>query len=291
MRPLPKFEYHNPNSTLTAVKLLDSLENAKVFIGGTDLLPQIRDQVLQPEHLINLNNIAELCYVKELNGQICIGSTTPLRNVVNSPHVKKNFLALYDAVSIMGSPQIRNRASITGNICNASPAADSAPPLYVHNAEVIIKSLHRTKALPINELFLGPKINCLQPNELLTEIRIPIPRQNSSSSFLRIGRRKAFTLSVVSAATYLEMESRNCIDARIALGSIASTPIRVQVVEEILKDRELTPELINEASELSKECVMPITDIRGTADYRKDMCKVLVKRTIYHSLRRLRVTI
>jgi carbon-monoxide dehydrogenase medium subunit len=214
-----------------------------------------------------------------------------LSNLVNSPLVKKNLPALYDAISIMGSPQIRNRASITGNICNASPAADSAPPLYVHKAEVIIKTLHETKVLPINEFFLGPKINCLKPNELLTEIRIPIPRRKSSSSFQRIGRRKAFTLSIVNAATYLEMESKKCIDARIALGSVASTPKRVQEVEEILKNRELTPELINEASELSKECVMPITDIRGTADYRKDMCKVLVKRTIYHSLSRQGVTI
>lgn len=290
MRPLPKFEYHNPVTTLGAIELLDSLENAKVFIGGTDLLPQIRDQVWQPDHLIDLNNIGELCYVKELNGVICIGSTTTLSQVVNSPFVKKNLPALHDATSIMGSPQIRNRASITGNICNASPAADSAPPLYVHNAEVIIKSLRETKVLPINEVFTGPKINCLQPNELLTEIRIPIPRNKSASSFLRIGRRKAFTLSVVSAATYLGMESRKCVDARIALGSVAATPKRVQEVEEILKDRELTPELINKASELSKECIIPITDIRGTADYRKDMCEVLVKRTIYQSLRRQEVT-
>jgi carbon-monoxide dehydrogenase medium subunit len=158
----------------------------------------------------------------------------------------------------------------------------------VHDAEIEVKSVDSTNIIPIEELFKGPKINCLEPNELVTEIRIPKPPANSSSAYKRIGRRRAFTLSVVSSAVYLQVEDNICVDAGFAFGSVAMTPLRVPEAEEKLKGRELTKENIFEASEIVRDYVKPITDVRGTAEYRKDMCPVLMRRAIQMCMERMR---
>ncbi len=153
-------------------------------------------------------------------------------------------------------------------------------------AEATVKSVDGTRVIPIGGLFAGPKINNLEPNELVTEIRLQEPPANSGSAYFRIGRRKAFTLSVVGAAAYLEMDGKTCSDARVAFGSVAETPIRAAAVEGIIKGKELTPGLLEEAGEASKETVNPITDVRGTAEYRRDMCAVLLRRALKRSLER-----
>ncbi|MCW4014017.1 MAG: FAD binding domain-containing protein, partial [Candidatus Bathyarchaeota archaeon] len=185
-------------------------------------------------------------------------------------------------------PQIRNRGTITGNIVNASPAADTACPLIVHDAELVIKSVDDTNIIPVEDLFEGPKINCLELGELITEIRVPKPTENSCSAYKRIGRRQAFTLSVVSAAAYLQVEENVCVDAGFAFGSVAMTPLRVPELEEMLKGKKLTEENIKEASDAASEYVKPITDVRGTAEYRKDMCPVLMRRAINECIGRMR---
>jgi CO/xanthine dehydrogenase FAD-binding subunit len=286
MRPLPSLQYHRPGTVEEAVRLLDALDNAKPFIGGTDLVPLLREGVVKPEHLVDLNMVPELNYIREEGGFIRIGAATILSQVTNSSIIREKAHALHDAVSRIGSPQIRNLGTITGNVCNASPAADSAPPLLVLEAEATVESVDGTRVTPISGLFAGPKISSLAPNELVTEIRFPVPPANSGSAYLRIGRRKAFTLSVVGAAAYVEMDGKTCSDARVAFGSVAETPLRVEAMEAILKGKELTPEALEEAGEASKDHVHPITDVRGTAEYRRDMCAVLVKRALKRSLER-----
>ncbi len=287
MRPIPKFQYYSPESLDEALSLLAELENATPVIGGTDLLIAMRNGVSVPSHVVDLNEIPELNYVKEEEGIIRIGATATHSQVANSPLVA-GIHSLVDSVSRIGSPQIRNRGTITGNICNASPAADSAPPLLVHMAEVEIQSLDGKRVIPIADLFAGPKINSLEPGELLIEIRIPVPPAGSASSFKRIGRRKAFTLSVVSAAAYIQMEGETCTDAKVAFGSVAVTPISVPEAENLLTGSKLDEEIINAASKAVYEAVKPITDVRGTAEYRKDMCPVLMRRAIDQCQERLR---
>ena len=284
MRPLPSFQYHRPTSVEKALELLDSLDNAKPFAGGTDLVPLLRERAINPQHLIDLNLVPELNYVRVKEGFVRIGAATTHSQIIDSPLIKEKAHALYDAVSRIGSPQIRNLGTITGNVCNASPAADAAPPLLVLDAEVTIKSVDGTKQMPISDLFAGPKINTLGPNELVTEIRFPVPPANSGSAYKRIARRKAFTLSVVGAAAYVEMDEEICSDARVAFGSVAETPIRVEAVEELIRGKEPTPELMESVCEACKGHVRPITDIRGTAEYRRDMCAVLLKRAMDRSL-------
>jgi carbon-monoxide dehydrogenase medium subunit len=286
VRPLPRFQYHAPRTLAEAVKLMDTLDNAKPVIGGTDLVPLLREAACRPSHLVDLNNVAELNYLREEDGFICIGATATHGQVAASELMRKT-PAVVDAVSRIGSPQIRNRGTLVGNLCNASPAADSAPPLLVHDAEVKIMSSDDTAVVPLPELFAGPKINCLEPNELVTEIRFPVPPESSSSSFNRIARRKAFTLSVVSAAAYVEMDGAVCSEARVAFGSVADTPIRVPAVEEILAGKEMDSQTVSEATEAAKQSVAPITDVRGTAEYRKDMCGVLLKRALHTAVGRL----
>ena len=287
MKPIPKFQYHSPESLDEALSLLAELDNALPLIGGTDIMVAMRNGVSVPDHIVDLNEISELDYVKEENGVIMIGATATHAQVANSPIAAK-IPSLIDAVSRIGSPQIRNRGTITGNICNASPAADSAPPLLVHMAEVEIQSPDGKRSIPIADLFAGPKINSLKPGELLTEIRIPVPPEGSASSFKRIGRRKAFTLSVVSSAAYIQMEDTTCTDAKVAFGSVAITPIRVPEAESLLRGSKLDEETVKTASNAVYEAVKPITDVRGTADYRKDMCPVLMRRAIEQCLERMR---
>ena len=287
MRPIPQFEYHAPVTLAGALELLNDLDQARPIIGGTDLMVSMRQAVCNPEHIVDLNRIPELNYIRDEDGFIKIGATTT-HSQVASNSLTAGIPALYDAVSRIGSPQIRNRGTITGNIVNASPAADTACPLIVHDAEIEVKSVDSTNIMPIEELFVGPKINCLEPNELVTEIRIPKPPANSSSAYKRIGRRKAYTLSVVSSAVYLQVEDNVCVDAGFAFGSVAMTPLRVPEAEEKLKGRELNKENIHEASETVRDHVKPITDVRGTAEYRKDMCPVLMRRAIHACMERMR---
>lgn len=287
MKPIPKFQYHSPERLDEALALLAELDNALPLIGGTDIMVAMRNGACTPDHIVDLNEVSELDYVKEENGMIMIGATTTHAEVANSPIAVK-ITSLIDAVSRIGSPQIRNRGTITGNICNASPAADSAPPLLVHMTEVEIQSPDGKRSIPIADLFAGPKINSLKPGELLTEIRIPVPPEGSASSFKRIGRRKAFTLSVVSSAAYIQMDGEICTDAKVAFGSVAITPIRVPETERLLIGSKLDEETVKAASGTVYEAVKPITDVRGTADYRKDMCPVLMRRAIEQCLERIR---
>ncbi len=286
MNPIPKIEYHAPQSLNEALELMAELEKVKPIIGGTDLIIAMREAACTPSNLVDLNEVAELNYIREEEGYIKIGATTTHAQVASNP-VTAKLPALIDSVSRIGSPQIRNRGTVTGNIVNASPAADSAPPLMVHDAEVVLKSLDEEKIIPIDELFVGPKINCLEPDELLTEIRVPVPNGGSASSYKRIGRRKAFTLSVVSAAAFIHMENDTCMDAKVAFGSVAMTPIRVPEAEALLKGSSLDEDAMKAASDVVYEAVKPITDVRGTAEYRKDMCPVLMKRAIAECLERV----
>ena len=286
MRPLPYFDIHIPETLEEALGLMSSLDDVKALAGGTDLIPLMREAECTPKNLVDLNMVRELNYIEKSDSYLKVGGTVTHSQILQNS-LTSAFPALIDSVSWIGSPQIRNRGTLAGNILNASPAADSAPPLLVHEAEAVLRSVSDERILPIEDLFEGPKINCLEPYELLTEIRIPLPPATSSSSFKRIGRRKAFTLSVVSAAVYLDVEDKICNDAKVAFGSVDVTPVRVYKLEDMLNNNELNKEKINEICTIAKNFVKPITDVRGTAEYRRDMCEVLMKRAIYETLERI----
>ena len=213
---------------------------------------------------------------------------TRINELAYSDIIARNVPALAEAAKSMGSWQIRNRGTIGGNLCNASPAADLVPPLLVFDASLKAVSLDGERVMPIEEFFRGPGVTALKRDELLLEVRIPI-RPGVSSCFMKLGRRKAFTLSVVSAACSVRVEGGAIKDAKLALGAVAPTPIRVREVERKLKGIGVDDEKsISEAIEEVKSHVRPITYIRATAEYRREMSYVLAKRAVMEAIRRSR---
>jgi len=285
LKPLNGFDLLRPPTLVGALEMMSTLDNSMPIAGGTDIVPTFRDLGSKPVHLIDLGLIEELNGIEEEDGKVLIGPTTTHAQVLASKILEEAAPALHDAARWIGSAQIRNRGTIGGNLCNASPAADSAPPLLVHDAQAHICSLEEGHWIPLQELFKGPKMTVLEKNEILGGLRFT-PVKGAGSSFQRIGRRKGFTLSVVNVAVFTQRDGKKLKEVRIALGSVAPTPIRAPNVENKIRGRKMNEELIEEASAASIEEARPIDDVRGTAEYRRDMVGVLVKRAMREAWRR-----
>jgi len=280
MRPLPEFNIHRPTSLGEALELMGTLESVKPIAGGTDLLPLMRDRAIAVEDIVDIQELHELKGITVEDGALRIGALTTLTEVLESPLVAEKAPVLREAVGHIGSVQTRNQGTLAGNLCNASPAADSAPALMVLGAQARVSSAKGDRKVPVEKLFAGPKMNSLGKHELVTEILIPRLLPGSGAAFEKLGRRKGITLAVVNAAAYIAMDGKKCADARIALGAIAATPIRLPEVEATCKGKELTPEVIEESSRACYALVSPVDDVRASADYRREMVCVLVKRAI-----------
>jgi len=289
MRPLPRFRVHRPKSLEEALELLATLEKAKPIAGGTDLIPLMREVEVEVEHFIDLGGIGELRFIEEGDGYIRIGAATTLSDLVDSTLIASKAPALWEAASSMGSVQIRNRGTIGGNLCNASPAADLAPPLIALGAEAEIRSVDEARWIPVEEVFAGPKVNSLAGDELLTSVRFKIPPRGAGSAFEKIGRRRGMTLALVNAAAYIELEGETCRSARIALGAVAEKPLRLREAEGRLMGERVSEELIEEVSELCSKLVRPIDDVRASAWYRREMSRVLSRKALLRAWRRCEV--
>jgi carbon-monoxide dehydrogenase medium subunit len=286
MRPLPGFTIHRPASLDEALELMGTLESVKPIAGGTDLLPLMRDKAIAVDEIVDIQGLHELKGIAIEDGALRIGALTTLNEALESHLVAERAPVLREAVGHIGSIQTRNQGTLAGNLCNASPAADTAPALMVLGAQARVISAKGGRRVPVEELFAGPKINSLGKDELVTEIIIPELPLGSGAAFEKLGRRRGITLAVVNAAVYLALEGKKCVDARIALGAIAATPIRLPEVEATYKGRELTPEVIEESSRACYALVSPVDDVRASAEYRREMACVLVKRAIVKALAR-----
>lgn len=279
IRPLPKFDYFTPSSLSETCKLLKDYEGrAKLLAGGTDLLVKMKKRALLPYVIIDLNKISELSFIELADGHLCIGGLTRLAVVGESSMVRERVPALAEAINVLASPPIRNRATISGNLCNASPAADTAPPLLALEASVKLQSTDGERIVPLSQFFLGPEQTVAKPDEVLTEVIIPL--RQGASAFIKLGRRKAFTLSVASVAAFARVNNGKFEEVRVALGAVAPTPIRARKVEETLKGKDVSEDNIEKAAQLVREECCPITDIRASAEYRTEMSEVLVKRAL-----------
>ncbi|HXZ95079.1 MAG TPA: xanthine dehydrogenase family protein subunit M [Dehalococcoidia bacterium] len=278
------FEYYAPHSLEEAFSLLDNRrEKAKVLAGGTDLIVQMKNGNARPAVIVDAKKIPELNRLEWIeDGTLHIGAAVPLSKIITCPPVMEKFGILYQACSIIGSMQLRNRGTVGGNICNAAPSADSAPPLLCLGAKAIVARLGGYRIVPLDSFFHGPGQTALAPNELLVGIEIPAPPTRSSGCYLRHTPRQDMDIAVVGVASFLVISKQNnlCQEARIALGAVAPTPIRVPQAESILAGRVLTEEAIEEAAERAVEAARPISDVRGSAEYRKEIVKVLTRRTL-----------
>lgn len=290
MKLLQKFEYHRPKTLKEALEILNKYEGqAKVLAGGTDLLVKMKKGLTSaPRAIVDINFVEGLNSVEECDGEIAIGALTRISEIANSATIMEKAPVLAEAARSIGSWQIRNRGTIGGNLCNASPAADMAPPLLVLDASLKVVSTEGERVMSVEEFFKGPGLTALKRNELLIEIRIPV-RPNTSSCFMKLGRRKAFTLSVVSTACSVNIEDGIINDIKLALGAVAPTPIRVREVEKRLKGIKVDDVgSLEGALKEVKDYVRPITDIRATAEYRREMSYVLAKRAVMEALKRSR---
>lgn len=278
------FEYYAPRSLKEALSLLDNRRGeAKVLAGGTDLMVQMKDGRARPAVIIDVKNIPELNRLeRDEDGTLHIGAAVPLSKIVAFPPVKERFGILYQACSLIGSVQIRNRGTVGGNICNAAPSADTAPPLLCLGAKAILAQSRGTRVVPLESFFCGPGQTAMARNELLVRIEIPAPPTLSAGCYLRLTPREEMDISVAGVASFLVFaKPKNlCQEVRIALGAVAPTPIRAPQAEAILSGRVLTEAAIEEAAERAAEVTLPISDVRGSAEYRREIVKVLTGRTL-----------
>lgn len=280
---LRRLEFFNPASLSDALEYLHRCGGeAKPIAGGTDLLVQMKRGLLRPERLVNLLPLSQLKKIEEADGGLRIGALARHADLERSPIVQEGWKLLARACRKVGSPQIRHLGTIGGNLCNASPSADTAPGLLVLEAEVCLANVKGERKLSLETFFKGPGQTALQEGELLTEVLVPRPPKGYCSSYLKLGRRRSMDLALVSAAVLLtfDPERKRFGRVRIGLGSVAPTPIRAREAEKALEGQPVGEEAIHEAARVaSKECE-PITDLRASAQYRREMVRVLVERAI-----------
>ncbi|MHB8797231.1 MAG: FAD binding domain-containing protein [Thermoanaerobaculia bacterium] len=270
-------DYLAPSAVEDAVALRASRPSAVFLLGGTDLLPQMRSGRRSPETLIDLKRIAELHEIREnADGGLSIGAAVPLADVETHPLVLARYPLLAECAKTVGAWPLRQRATLAGNVCNASPAADPAVALLALDAVVNVASTTGRLAMAISELFLGPGQTALMPGDLLTEIVLPGAAAGFRGSYQRLSRRKGMDLATVGVL----VGKRDGAPAswRVALAAVAPTPLRVRAAEELLEAKGAAA--AREAASLAVEACRPITDLRGSAEYRREMVGVLVRRGV-----------
>jgi aerobic carbon-monoxide dehydrogenase medium subunit len=270
--------YFAPTGIGEALKLLAEYgEKAHILAGGTDLVPKINYYELKPDILLYIGELG-LDYLKEKNGKLVIGATTSVATLTNDALVAKKASALAEAARRSGSIATRNAGTIGGNLANASPAADLATPLLVMDAKLLLRRAGGKRVVAIKDFFIRPGKTVLKPDELIIEIYVPSFK--GRTIFLKLGRRKAMTLSVANAAVRLEMAGNTCNEVRIAMGAMAPTPMRCTRAEEMLKGRTLDKALVNKSATEAVAETNPIDDQRATAWYRKKAGAALVAQAL-----------
>ena len=256
-------------------------ERARALAGGTDLILFMEKGRLKPDLVVEIPSCPPFVGIEVTNSHIRIGSRTTMRELETSPLIREKISILAEAASKVGSLQIRNLATIGGNICTASPAGDTLPALLVLDASVKLVSKSGERLVPLREFFFGPGETVRQPNELLTEVIVPLPSSHSGYSFYKLSVRRYMDIAIVNAAAFIAVNEDGFItDTKIALGSVAPTPIRAYEAEERLKGNTINDILLDEIGKLAQDASSPITDQRGTAEYRRIMVYRLTKRVV-----------
>ncbi len=288
--------YLLPESLAEALDLLeDHNGKAQVIAGGTDVIPQLRHGDLKIDTLIDITRLPEMSDISQEEDTIVLGGLVTYTQVAASTLIKYNASALVDAAAAVGSPQIRNIATIAGNLVNGHPAADASMPLLALNASVTIASQNGDRLIPLTEFFHGKGKTAVDPRkEILTQIRFAALKENQGSSFLRLSKRGSLTIGVLIFAAVVEADkSENVIkNAQIALGPVAATPLRASKAEEVLRGAPISTESIEKAAESVCESSNPLSDpVWGSAEYKKEIIKVFTNRGIKRALNQLDISV
>ncbi|MEW5807301.1 MAG: xanthine dehydrogenase family protein subunit M [Acidobacteriota bacterium] len=306
---IPEFEYYRPKSLKEMFKLISTLgPDTRLLAGGTDLIPELKERVKTASTIISLGDVQELKGIEAREkaegrsrsrakepledrgserkrkegrrGELRIGALATLTELIESPVVPNEFSVIKEAALTLASPPIRSMATIGGNIVQAVPSADMPPILIALKSKVRLVSQKGVRIMALEEFFKGPRETTLMPGEILKEIVVPFPKPGTGSCYLKEGRRGILSLAVAGVAVSLRMHGQKCKEARIVLGAVAPTPLLVREAGEIMAGKKLDPESIDEAACVAARCCCPITDVRASEEYRRELVRVLTIRAI-----------
>jgi len=274
-----QFKYISPKTKEEALEILqEKKSDACIVAGCSNVLPNIRNKKINPKLLVDIVNIEQLKGIYRKEDKIFLGPLTTINELIYSEVIFKEYNVLTQAAEQFADPLVRNTATIGGNLVTASPAADMAVPLLTLGAVIKIESIRQKREVKLKEFFLGPGKTVLQDDEMIVGIEFEQSDINKNGYFVKLGKRKAMAIAIVSLALNLEIKRNKIIQIRIALGSVAPIPIRLTVVEEFLKNKEINNKLVEEAVSKVGEEVNPISDIRASEEYRRYISGILFKR-------------
>ena len=279
---LPRFEYYAPKTLVSALSILaEQQDGAHLFAGGTDVMVKMSAGRLKPKVIIHLMDVEGLDGIQFHPTQgLTLGATARLAEVASHPDVLNHYPALAHAVQVMANEEVRHMATVAGNLCNAAPSADTAPPLIAMGAEVTLASVNGERRLPLDQFFVGPGLTAMQQGEVMTSIHVPPPRPKSGASYMRISARCGVDIAAVGVGVMAEFNGKGCQEARIVLGAVAPIPMRAKKTEDLMKGQHWTEVLIKEGGDMAAEEAKPISDVRASAEWRKKMIAVLTRRTL-----------
>jgi carbon-monoxide dehydrogenase medium subunit len=265
-------------------------EKAKLLAGGTDLMVLLKERKLKTEAVISLRHLHELNFIRENREGVTLGALVSHTDVATSAVVRRRFPDLAEACLQIGAKQIQNLGTVGGNLCNASPAADTAPPLFLLDAVLALASTDGERRVPIHEFFVGPRKTVLKADEILKEIFIPKISGRRGATYLKLGRRQAMEIAIVGLGMAIHLNGSDQIvsECRIAMGSVAPTVLRARSAEAVLREKEITGDLVDEVAAVAADAARPISDVRASAEYRLDMIRVLCRQATQAALVRAR---
>ena len=273
-------KYTAPRTIEQTCELLEANPGARVFAGATDMLPQAKAGRALPEFLIDLKRIPRLVETSR-GDEWVIGAATPASTVTSDPTFRQDFPGIAEGFALIGSDQIQNRATLGGNLCNASPAADTGPAMVVNDARAVIASSAGMRTIPVAELMVGPGRTSLAPGEFVVEFLLTRPEAGRSDAYLRMTPRTEMDIAVVGAAARVTLDdSGTCTDASVALGAVAPTVVMVDGIADALVGRVIDDAALEEIATLSRAVCRPIDDKRGTKEYRTQVAGVLARRAM-----------
>ncbi|MBW2093854.1 MAG: xanthine dehydrogenase family protein subunit M [Deltaproteobacteria bacterium] len=288
---LPTFDYYEPSSLKEACEVMTELgSRARLLAGGTDLIVNMKKKIISPEHVVALGRLEALKKTDATNGTVKIGALMTAAEIAESAALGQQFSALRQAASSLGSPLIRNLATIAGNLVSARPAADLPPSLMAYGARLIIKKKDGERKILLEDFIKGPGDTELAPEEILAEIEIDRAPGYSGASYIKLGTRKALEISLVNVASFITLEAPDGVitSARIVMGAVGPTPLRAPSAEKILVGEKPSVRLFERAGRAAAEESRPIDDFRGSAQYRRDMVDVLTRRALAAALQEAR---
>ena len=289
---MQEFIYERPETMAEAVAALRD-GNARALAGGTDLIPQLREGRRRAERVIDLKRIPELTAIAALpDGGMSIGAAANATTVSRHRLVASTYPAVAQSACLIGGVQVQNRASLGGNICNAAPSADAVPALICCGARAVIAGANGRRELPVEQLFTGPGKTILDPGELLASILLPPAAPRSAAKYLRFTPRREMDIAIAGAGTWLRLDADGAIaEARVVLASVGPTPLRAPSAERKLAGERPTGALLEEAGRLAASDARPISDTRGSADYRRSLVAVLTARALADCCRQLGIEV